>query len=170
MSVLATREVHWAPKPNIVTVISSDELPPQDQITSSFVFAFDHGRLVMMEHVRRGLDLPGGHVEPGEAVQDAASREFAEETGLKIGRLRPFAFQKVEILGEKPEGYRYPFPVSYQAFFLGSLQEAAQAFLAPDSRGVLLLAPESVRASTWYSHNQALFELAWKLSGAVLEK
>ncbi|ONH23831.1 NUDIX domain-containing protein [Pseudofrankia asymbiotica] len=33
--------------------------------------------------------LPGGHVDPGEDVQAAAFREFAEETGLHVVNLRP---------------------------------------------------------------------------------
>ncbi|HWQ99305.1 MAG TPA: NUDIX hydrolase [Candidatus Methylomirabilis sp.] len=38
------------------------------------------------------LDFPGGRVDEGESHEDAARREFLEETGLTIGRIWPFRY------------------------------------------------------------------------------
>lgn len=46
----------------------------------------DEERILMIQKPRRGWwYLPGGKVDPGETVQEAAKREVEEETSLSIG-------------------------------------------------------------------------------------
>ena len=72
----------------------NDTAPETARLTADVVLFGERDGQMYVLMIRRGWDpfaghlaLPGGHVDTGEATEDAAHRELAEETGLRLGRL-----------------------------------------------------------------------------------
>lgn len=117
--------LNWLPRPNkIITKISS-EIPDISLITSVFAFVF-HNDGVLLTKNSRGWDIPGGHIDDGEKPEEAIIRETKEETGVDIEIIKSVGYQEITILGIKPNGYRYPFPLSYQLFFIAKVKNIGE--------------------------------------------
>lgn len=72
----------------------NDTTPETARLTADVVLFGERDGQIYVLMIRRGwepfaghLALPGGHVDTGEDTEDAAHRELAEETGLRLGRL-----------------------------------------------------------------------------------
>lgn len=119
---LTKQNVSWAPTPNEIHMMTGvqnfKDVP--EPVTSSFVIlskinnTTKERELLLVNVVKRGWDIPGGHREADETPLMTILRETEEETGLALG----FLADKVSLLGwlhlhvkgEKPKDYKYPYP------------------------------------------------------------
>lgn len=62
----------------------------------------NHGQILILKDARSDFwDLPGGHVQDGETLEDALRREVFEETGLTMFGVEPLATHELELGGER---------------------------------------------------------------------
>lgn len=86
--------------------MSGSRLYPERPILAASVAVLRGDRVLLAARARPPLDhvwsLPGGLVEPGESLAEAALRELKEETGVEarmIGLIRP-----IEYIERDPDG------------------------------------------------------------------
>jgi 8-oxo-dGTP diphosphatase len=167
MKLLKTdQDVSWAPKPNSVELVAGGAEPPARLCTSAYAFAFDAAGRLLMADLDRGVDIPGGHLDPGESAIDGMRREVKEETGVTLGAAKLFAVQKVTVAGPKPENYPYPYPESYQLFYFSTELTVGRFATDEDSKGPRFVAPEEAGGIPWLQRNRAVYELALALFNA----
>ncbi|WP_028776415.1 NUDIX hydrolase [Shimazuella kribbensis] len=119
------QNISWLPKPNVVSEVLSSTLPPIGKITTVFGVVTYKGK-VLVAHLYRGWDLPGGHVDNGEGLMEALEREVFEETKVRIYQPTLVGYQKLEVLADKPKNYQYPYPESYQVHFHAEVKEICE--------------------------------------------
>jgi len=82
---------------------------PQDLRLSVSAVVWREQRILLMRRADNGCwGLPGGYVEPGESVAEAAAREVLEETGERValGRLIGVYSDPARQVIEYPDGRR----------------------------------------------------------------
>ncbi|AIF67789.1 ADP-ribose pyrophosphatase [Terribacillus saccharophilus] len=60
------------------------KMPPKHIVSAAAIVRNEHGDILLIKGPRRGWEMPGGQVEEGESLADAAVREVMEESGIVI--------------------------------------------------------------------------------------
>jgi 8-oxo-dGTP pyrophosphatase MutT (NUDIX family) len=162
-------DIPWLPLPNEVTVVLTDKLPPPQLTTSALALVFEGDCLLLTDLSQRGWDIPGGHLEAGEMPEEAMRREVFEEAGATLRDVRPFAYQRIRLLGEAPPGYRYPHPESYQVLYWGRIAAWAEFQGTEETGERALFAPEEALQQRWVQQNRAVYEAALYLASQLQE-
>ncbi|WP_166243154.1 NUDIX hydrolase [Paenibacillus turpanensis] len=58
--------------------------PPKHILSAAAIVVNDKNELLLIKGPRRGWEMPGGQVEEGESLSQAAIRETREESGIDI--------------------------------------------------------------------------------------
>lgn len=97
--------------------MSEDRLYPRRPIIAASVAVLREGRVLLASRARPPLDhlytLPGGLVEPGETLGEAALRELDEEVGVAADLLG--FLDHVEVIERDARGVRHHFVVCAHA-------------------------------------------------------
>lgn len=99
----------------------SDQLPDATQCAAVYCLAIlNNGQQIVLTQNYRGWEMPGGHVEPGETIEQALTRECLEEAGFAVANYSLYGIQKVSSKNPVPNnhhGGNYPL-VAYCPFFI----------------------------------------------------
>ncbi|MCA1060191.1 NUDIX domain-containing protein [Rossellomorea aquimaris] len=58
--------------------------PPKHIVSAATIVINDQEEILLIKGPRRGWEMPGGQVEEGESLKDAAIRETKEESGIDV--------------------------------------------------------------------------------------
>lgn len=79
-----------------------------NKLLFAVIMAKYNGQWIYVKHKKRSTwEIPGGHREKNETINDAASRELFEETGAKIFNIIPVCVYSVE--GDEGNDYTESF-------------------------------------------------------------
>lgn len=127
---------------------------------AAFALIEQEGRIACVRVAwRRGgpkLDLPGGSLDPGESLAEAAARESGEEAGLRV-TIEGEAFVRADHYFLNDEGRANN---TRGAFFVARLEAEAPELKVEDDHDLVWLEPlEAIRALDRESHAWAV--AAW---------
>lgn len=118
----------------------------QQRISARAVIFID-GKLVLIRRVRNGREywvIPGGGVEEGETVEDAARREAKEEIGIDV-TVGPFLMEARKTWEGRPSVHRF-FLCEYVSGEIGTGTQLASEGSENEVHEVTLVPREKLRS------------------------
>lgn len=89
----------------IKVIFYRDGQVEESQFQFAVIAARYQGRWIYVRHrLRNTWEIPGGHHEPGETIEETARRELWEETGATVAEIHPVTPYGVEIDGNLTYG------------------------------------------------------------------
>jgi len=150
-------DIDFLPRPHMCEILATDRVPDIELCASAYVIIIKDDK-VLCAKLNRGVDIPGGHIDPEESPFDAMVREAKEETGAIVKSAHLVGAQKITLKCPRPEKYAYPYPVSYQLFYYSNDIEMGEFLKDEDSEGAIWIDLDKVYEVAWFKNHKELFQ------------
>ncbi len=154
-----TPNISWMPAGSEGRLYQTDELPPANIHRTAFAFAFEGDQMLLTRLVKRGWDIPGGHIDPGESADQAAVRETLEEATVLVEPVELVGIQELEVFGSMPRG-GWPEPLGAQLFYLCRVVKILPFVATNEAADRDFFSPEAIRAVPTMINHDLLYEIA----------
>ncbi len=157
MEILRKKTQSWLEGVFSLEEIITPIAPEHHLTTGAFCLIFSPDNCVLFTKSesthKHPYEIPGGHIEPGETIEECMKREVFEETGVS-----DFEYVQVGVIKyTRPElsqnDHQYPVPVSYLVLYAGITREK----YSPNEDGIWFTLEEA-REQAWTIENRAMFE------------
>ena len=155
--------VPWLPLAHEASLIKSEILPPSELVTSVHGLLLRGDEILFVDNDSRGLEIPGGHVDPGEDLETALRRECLEEASVTLEAVMPFASLKLHKFEKQEEREKYPFPVSYLCFFVAQIETLEKFDNSFETSSRVFIPLEEVMEVPWAQRNEELIRALQRL-------
>jgi 8-oxo-dGTP pyrophosphatase MutT (NUDIX family) len=147
----------WLPQPGVARLFVTDEIPSKEFCTKAYCYIFVDNTILMTRLPFRDWDIPGGSIYPDETPVEAVLRNVWEEVNAKIKIIEPIGIREIELLRPKPEGYRWPYPISVQVYYLCELVELCDFIENKVSSERRFFSPEELRDVPTMAYHDLLY-------------
>ena len=114
----------------------SEVYPPSILCTAVFCIVTYKKKVLLVNHIERGWEIPGGHLDSGEDLIQGIVREVLEETGAIAEKPIYFGYKRISPLDPIPHatnlGKYYPYPHSFIPYYYCEVSEILNINLSKD--------------------------------------